>query len=121
MGAVSLSKPTDANPSMRAGAGSEPGSVTGEVKFIGGFPTEPILPRVRRDGRTNPIRGAKVYVCGLRINMVPLHFLDINAADGTVWVTADGDRIATRESLSVGSWFRFLLDSGTYAGVAYYR
>lgn len=116
---VNLAKRSDVSPNFQPGAGAGHGG--GEVKFIGGFPTERTAPRVRRTGRTNHVRGALVAVCGLRIDTRPVRFLDVGATDGTMWITADGSRVPARTDHTVGDWFRFLLDTGSFAGVAYYR
>lgn len=116
---VKLGKPTDTVSSFGAGLGAGHGQ--GEVKFIGGFPTERTVPRVRRTGGNKFVSGGVVQVCGLRINARRVDSLEINGTNGTEWIMADGSRVPAVANHTVGQWFRFLLDTGSFAGVTSLR
>lgn len=93
---------------------------TGPVEFIGGMPTG----RERAPRPLRPVQyvtGGRVRVCGLRINARPVASLDVNGPGGTAWIMADGKRVPADEYRTAGDWFRFLLDSGSFAGVEFLR
>lgn len=122
MSVVTMAKPTDGDaPDVRDVAervGTNSG--TGHVEFIGGMPTA----RERAPLPMRPARyvtGGRVRVCGIRIAGRRVGFLDVNGPGGTVWIMEDGRRIDADEYRTVGDWFRFLLDSGSFAGVEYLR
>lgn len=123
---VMLGKPTDGDPTdtrdvhEKAVARTGGNIGTGRVEFIGGHPTE--RERVRRPVRAvKYVTGGRVRVCGLRIDARPVAFLDVNGPGGTAWIMADGRRVPAITGRTVGDWFRFLLDTGSFAGVEFLR
>lgn len=119
---VMLGKWTDADaPDVRdVYERTEGNAGTGTVEFIGGMPAKrERAPRPAR--RVEYVTGGRVRVCGLRIAARPVAFLDVNGPGGTAWIMADGKRVSADEYRTVGDWFRFLLDSGSFAGVEYLR
>lgn len=117
MGVV-LDKVTDGKLIINPGTGGG----TGRVDFIGGFPTARTMPRgTRLTGTRRSVRGALVAVCGLRVEGYVIRQMDINGERGTGWIASDGTWIQVEDDRTVGDWFRFLLDSGTFAGVLFLR
>jgi hypothetical protein len=113
---VMLAKGTDGNTDVRDAYEREHGNAgTGRVEFIGGVPVE----RGARPAKY--VTGGLVRVCGIRIKTRRVRSLDVNGPAGTEWVMEDGSRVAADEYRTVGDWFRFLLDSGSFAGVEYLR
>ena len=93
---------------------------SGPVLFIGGVSTE--RNRAPRPARLAAfVTGGRVRTCGVRIDGKRVRFLDVNGRGGTAWIMEDGQRIPADEYRTVGDWFRFLLDSGSFAGVEYLR
>lgn len=118
MGAVTLGKLGDGVTEIRPGAGANSGS--GPVQFIGDVPVTRMRgPRPARSAEY--VTGGRVRVCGIRIGGHRAAFLDVNGRGGTAWIMADGRRVQADEYRTVGDWFRFLLDSGTFAGVEFLR
>jgi hypothetical protein len=92
----------------------------GPVEFIGGVPVA--RERIRRTVRpARYVTGGRVQVCGISIGGRRVRFLDVNGPGGTAWILADGIRIPADEYRTTGDWFRFLLDSGSFAGVEFLR
>lgn len=117
MSVVTLAKAGDGVREDFPGVG-ELGS--GPVEFIGGVST--VRERVRRPVRPAAyVTGGRVQVCGISIAGKRVRSLDVNGPGGTTWIMADGRRIAADEYRTVGDWFRFLLDSGSFAGIEYLR
>lgn len=117
---VDMAKKSDATPTFQPGLGAESGN--GEIRFIGGFPTSKALPRgTSLTGTRRSVHGALVAVCGIRVEGHVIRQMDINGERGTGWITSGGMWIQVEEFRTVGDWFRFLLDSGTFAGVLFLR
>jgi hypothetical protein len=93
---------------------------TAPVEFIGGHPTGRERP-ARTLRPVQHVTGGRVRVCGLRIKTRQVAFLDVNGPGGTAWIMGDGARVPADEYRSAGDWFRFLLDSGSFAGVEFLR
>lgn len=117
---VTLAKETDGNATRTRRPELNYG--TGQLQFIAGFPTARLLPRpARKACRNGYVTGGRVRVSGLRIDARPVAFLDIAGRGGTAWIMRDGTRVAVEGTRTVGDWFRFLLDTGTFAGIVFLR
>lgn len=117
---VTLVKQSGAGTVVHPGVGMNHGM--GPVEFIGGFPVKRLTPRPARRKASGPyVTGGRVHVCGVRINARRVRSLDINGPGGTMWVLENGGKVPAGGSFTVGDWFRFLLDSGTFAGIDYLR
>lgn len=117
---VMLDKGTDGRTDARDVYERAQNEGSGDVAFIGGMPVErERAPRIPRAAQY--VTGGRVRVCGVRIATRRVRFLDVNGPGGTAWIMEGGERIPADEYRTVGDWFRFLLDSGSFAGVEYLR